>query len=676
MKQGLLACAALLAWTVSPALAEYVEITVDLSKQDEIKGKQTQEGGMTGMTGMGGVRPPANTGAAGARGALGIGGGQLGVGGGVYGVGGGFRGGRGRRPPFPPIGAAGMGGAAGFRGNLGVLGNQGNFGFGGMGGMAGMAGMSGTPTEPPKIPAKVVIEATSVRHLVYGRTPFVEINHKWGQTILVKSDLVHIKERQIPTIATQYKNKRNQVLKDPTDKKQWLDLASWVLQHGLVKEFPRIMAQVEKLDAKDPAVVAYKKLEAAWKTKPEADEPSAVWIVDRLARKRFEPKVSDHYKLLTTSADKEEINHFLQRLEDAYHGFFYWFALKGKALQVPKYRLVVALIGNPEELKEQLQTFKYLPMAADGVTLPRDNVALVSAKPLDDIYVQLDKLNRGIWRDHSRKDLLKPPKNKAYVPTLERANQGVLALVQTALEEESAQATISHEATLQLLAAAGMPAQEKATTWVPVLARHLAGPEWLKFGLASFFETPYGAYWRGVASPSWRYYIQFKFADEDKKLANIEEVLNKVITDQYFREAQSAPEAQQDEKLEFARTMAWALTYYLAEKHPDRLMAYLNNLAKLPRHMDFDKRVLKELFVQSVLDSDADGKKFTRLAKNWLSTMQRDVTLEVPDIWKDAKKARADAEAARKKKEDESKQPPPEGGKPPMGGSRDGRRGN
>jgi hypothetical protein len=364
---------------------------------------------------------------------------------------------------------------------------------------------------------------------------------------------------------------------------------------------------------------------------------------------------------LTTSADRDEVKNQLQRLEDAYHSFFYWFALQGKALQVPKHRLVVALIGNPADFTDQRRTFASLPMVADGFTVPRDNVAIVSARPRDELYFELDKINQENWHEHSRKDLLKPSKK---VPPIKKANQGVFTLVQTALEEQSAQATISHEATVQLLAATGQPAKEGSKSWVPMLARNLQGPEWMRFGLASFFETPYGAYWPGATTPSWRYFVAFKFADEEKKFDNAEDVLEKVITDQYFREAEAGRGKERREKLEFARTTSWALTYYLAEKHPDKLLAYLANLAKLPRNMEFDKAVLKDLFVKSVLESPSGFKRF---ANHWLYTMRRDVNLDVPEVFKEAKKAReAAAEAEKKKKEEETK-PPPNGPRPPFG---------
>jgi hypothetical protein len=548
----------------------------------------------------------------------------------------------------------------------GVLGGRGIAGIGGIGGfngMGGMGGMGGTPSELPKNPVTVVIEANKVTALVHAlsRTPFVEIKHKWGETIVVESDLVKIKLRNIPTVLSQYKAKRNLVEKHKTDKKQWLDLAGWVLRHGLVAKFPGIMAEVEKLDPKDPAVLAFKKLEAAWKTLPTSDEPSAAWAKDRLTGKRYEPKSSAHYTLLTTSADKDEVKQQLQRLEDAYHSFFYWFALQGTALQVPKHRLVVALIGNPADFTDQRRTFDSVPMVADGFTVPRDNVVIVSARPRDELYFELDKINQENWQEHSRKELLKPSKK---VPPVKKANQGVFTLVQTALEEQSAQATISHEATLQLLAAAGQPAKEGSKTWVPVLARNLQGPEWTRFGLASFFETPYGAYWPGATAPSWRYFVQFKFADEEKKFANAEEVLEKVITDQYFREAQAGRGKERKAKLEFARTTSWALAYYLAEKEPDKLLAYLTNLSKLPRNMEFDKAVLKDLFIKSVLESPSGFKRF---ANHWLYTMREKVSLDVPQVWTDAKKAReAAAEADKKKKEEEAK-PPPNGPRPPFG---------
>ena len=87
-----------------------------------------------------------------------------------------------------------------------------------------------------------------------------------------------------------------------------------------------------------------------------------------------------------------------------------------------------------------------------------DNVALISGTRTDNIYVQLDKLNQEIWREKNNRNALLKGTKKG-LPSLPTANHEVLALVQKVMEEESAQATITHEGIYRLLAATGMPAR-------------------------------------------------------------------------------------------------------------------------------------------------------------------------------------------------------------------------
>ena len=97
--------------------------------------------------------------------------------------------------------------------------------------------------------------------------------------------------------------------------------------------------------------------------------------------------------------------------------------------------------------------------------------------------------------------------------------------MQKAMDEESIRATISHEGVRQLTAAAGL------------LPRTVAAPEWVQFGMASFFETPHRALWSGTGALSWLHLHKFKTLAKDKKTGRAEDVLLGVITDDYFRKA-------------------------------------------------------------------------------------------------------------------------------------------
>src|SRR5262249_28836016 len=141
------------------------------------------------------------------------------------------------------------------------------------------------------------------------------------------------------------------------------------------------------------------------------------------------------------------------------------------------------------------------------------------------------------------------------------------ALFLKALEIDSDRATISHDATRQLLTAAGL---------VP---RNVAVPEWVQFGMGSFFETAKGSPWPGIGVPNPTSFSEYfnnlqqyrKMTDQDRKLDK-GKLLEDIVTDRLFRQAMSG--RKEIAAILKARATAWALTHYLAHKRLDDLLAY------------------------------------------------------------------------------------------------------
>ena len=76
-----------------------------------------------------------------------------------------------------------------------------------------------------------------------------------------------------------------------------------------------------------------------------------------------------------------------------------------------------------------------------------------------------------------------------------------------------------------------------------LLPANVAAPEWVLFGMGSFFETPPESPWGGPGAPSFYYLPRFK--EMKGKLAKTPyEALRKVVTDQYFRQAALVPEKE------------------------------------------------------------------------------------------------------------------------------------
>jgi hypothetical protein len=655
MRHFLGAVAALLGLCVSSASAYYLEVTIDLNQLEKKGSGDQRRGGAAGNAGVGGQQQLGIGGFGGNRGGSGLPNmaglaGMAGVAGGERGGMAGLAGGRG-----------GMAGLAGLAGSGSGKGMAGLTGFSGMRGNVGFSGYQGNPegTEKETPPALITVrfELKSppvVREGLQKGKYIYQIEHKWGHATIVESDLIKVTSIKIDKVSVKYNKLSKTAHKDKSDKTALLALAKWSLRHGLVKELPKIMDEVGKIAPRDPAVVAYKQVDAAIKARPGTDDPAASWLKTKaMGINDVKNHPSAHYTLLSDSADKSEIDLYLERLEDSYKTFFYWFALQGRVLQVPKHKLIAILMTRRDEFNRYHDIFKTTPLEAAGFTARRDNVPVMYAKRLDPLYVQLDKENTKTWGGKNpRPVLLKGTKRMP--ESFTRADDEALTLFQTVMEEETQLATVSHAAIRQLLSVAGLPQEGDSSAMTPILARNLAGPEWVRFGMASFFETPEGAYWPGAAVANWKQYVQFMFLLEDKKLENPTDVLEKVITDQYFRDAMVAKtDKERDASLQMARATSWALVYYLAsgddrdaQQRTGKGLTYLRLLSKLPRDMELSKAAMKKAFAEAFGLPDRNAE--TLFANNWFAAIRK-LPVEVPGFIEAAKKAR---NAAKAKDED------------------------
>jgi hypothetical protein len=410
------------------------------------------------------------------------------------------------------------------------------------------------------------------------------------------------------------------------------DLAKFALEHGLLEKVPEIIGELAKAEPKHQAVIAFQKVQADLARKTGQDNVTVKQWQERLGN--FQTAQSNHYVLLYETKGNgklaaESADIWLKDLEKNYAGFFYWFALQGKVVPVPTNRLLAVLVSDREAFShQQKEVFDATDLVSDGFYARRDNVAIFSAKPLEESYVSLVQLTDadGKYKTYSREALLKGQSQKQ----LTRADvkngltsfdikcrYELYALLFQAKETESELATVSHEATRQLIAAVGL------------LPRYVEAPEWIDFGMASFFETPKGAYWPGVGGANLPYLVEWKYWQKikSKKLeSNASEALRAVITDKYFREAKSSK--KKDSDLMRARTTSWALTYFLAQQKRDGLLRYYEQLANMPRDLEFDDDVLVLTFARAFGLEDVskpnqvDAAKLAALANKWYGFMK------------------------------------------------------
>jgi hypothetical protein len=446
------------------------------------------------------------------------------------------------------------------------------------------------------------------------------------------------------------------------DAEKIVRLAQWALAHGLTRKEEKQQAsplqhaldELAKIDPKHKVIKNAERVrDLLKKTLPDTDPEYRV-LLDEMQKEGYRavPSAAGHFTLLSNLPPTPQTEAILRRrlfqLEEALDNFYLWFALQADLPQpnFPTSRLAAVFISNATEFYTQHAAWGAPAMAASGFTPRRENVIMLSGRPLDDDYndfaKQMDSLLQtvGVSRDElltgnvwTRQDIQQDWNKKGQVVYLQTLN-----LLQRILEDESEQATATHEVTRQLLVASGM------------FPRHVQVPDWVLSGLASYFETPVGAVYRGVGLPSWSNLIALKHYRDEGVFPKPSDVLYSVLTDRYFHTAQHSMhelQANKDSDLlqdkahedaEIARCTSWALVYYLAQnKKLGHIIRYGQELNKLPRDLDLDEKALQACFARAFDLSDPkdarrlDPARLQTFADAWFSDMQS-ANLELPEV--------------------------------------------
>lgn len=514
------------------------------------------------------------------------------------------------------------------------------------------AGGAERPPEAPPLWAYACIELKKTP-AYYQQQNLLVMDQKWGKPILVPGVTV-FKYVKIASASKRFDEEVRNRLKGGKTAGDILGLAAWALERGLLPEFHRMVEDLRKVDETHPALKTIDAAREAMKAKPAKDDPTAASFIEELTRQDYRavPSEQGHFVLYSNvklPGNDPSVKRRLARMEETYQTFFYWFALKGKLLTVPDYRLVSVMVKadatSTREFDSTHVIFDSVPMVADGFHARRDNLVVMSSRRLDEAYTMLAKNNLQMWQNQfkvSMDDLLKDAKIVAKRQDLGRILPWLqtMAVIQLAMEEESENATVTHETVRQLVAATGL------------IPRNIATAEWAQFGLGSFFETPHLSFHPTPAGANTLQLVNFRMLRKNDKITtkNAKEVLLNVISDRYFRAALEAQREAADDaegkgklalkakdKTDMARATAWALTHFLTrDEQLPKLQRYLDELKKLPRDAEFDAAVLERTFARAfglTRESGDSGKvaidqdRLERLAHKWLSAME-DVHLD------------------------------------------------
>jgi hypothetical protein len=673
MNRWCLPLAFLLAGSVGTASADYVVLIANLGEKPVTTLPKPPGAGMIGGPAGGMIGGPPGGGMIGGP----PGGGMIGgPPSGAYG---------GSRGPTPGGGITGSSGGA-----YGMVG--GPPGMGALGGSAGGIGLPGDPmgdmgypyesptdaaVDPYTIVAVVEVDTLTrgaqryfkdPKYMALGKT--VVVKHKWGRATLlprfgtVKAVFLETPDgKPMATVQKRYKKKHDEVFREDDPKPgALLELARWALAHGMVDECAEVMDRLVEKDKTSAVAVAYldvrKGLAAPLTGRPEVPR----LLARLLSGYRLTTTKDRHYAILHDSPtpDVSEVQTELDQLETAMRGFYYWWALRSVALPVPKEHLLAVLTSRPEDFQRYHDVFTSGSIVADGFYARRENVVVLSRQRRDETYNVLQTMSAPYWgsKNFIKEKMLQGDLRRGGprdASAVDRYHAQIMALLLKVLDEEARKTRITHEVSCQLVFASGL------------LPANVHIPEWIQFGMGSFFETSPQSPWPGIGTPSVYYLPRFRLLQKEKKLEkSAYETMFKVITDGYFRDprlARAVGSGDEPIKAKFtkeqraaqleARATAWSLTYFLVETRRKQLQDYFKELSKLPRDVPLNQKVLLETFARSFgalgPDRKVDQRKLEGLANQWDSYMSG-LPLEAENLVTQLRKYYEEAKAKRKPK--------------------------
>jgi hypothetical protein len=648
MKRWTLALAVLLGGALSFAYGDYVILLYNVGAT---KTKTTEpKPGAGGLAGGGITRPGiGQMGGIGGSAPPGVGSGRGPAGAGV-GAAGGFPGSGGYGPMQPRGAGAGGGGPMMPGSGSGRMG-MGSGLFPGGADMAGKGGSSDSEGSPLYVRAVVEVDCSRKdgKAINAGKPGWVK--HKWGYTCIEEADSTFLAAVvHHPSVMKVYEEKKKALAQggEKPSITAVLELADWTLSHGLIEQYQTTMKLAEDVDPKNPAVVNFKQIDADLKRAINPSDVSGEWKARVL--EKYTSAFSEHYTLLHLSGKSTpaEVKSRLAHLENQFKLFYYWFARQGQILPMPQQHLVAVLVPLKEDFELQHKIFESTPLVDDGFFARRENLVVLSQMRIDTPYLALVKRDESLWTEWGldRDQMLrgKIPTKQKLAKFGENASDKLteahtMALLEKALEEDAELAAVSHDGTRQLIAAAGL-----TTPGVVV-------PEWIQFGMGSFFETPKGAPWTTIGNAHWDYLPFFLDLDKnkEKKLEKPVDLVKSIVTDHYFRLALDPKKSKPEDEPEMkARALSWALTYYLAHNKLEGLLRYYKELSKLPRDMTFDDEILLASFGRAFELMDATGKKLddsklAAFADTWYRQMVRFTAGEASDLLAELRKNREEA---------------------------------
>jgi hypothetical protein len=523
---------------------------------------------------------------------------------------------------------------------IGGPGGPGGMGPGGMGPGGGQPNADADETETLVV---VVVEiqnqsSSKAKNFKAGLIPLnasgwwgsAHIYNKQSRGISYEAELITTSQgAPLPTVVSRYQALLDKSRKEKYDTDKTVkDVARWALEHGLVEKFVELMDKLAETDKDHPSVKAYITVKKDLNRPLAKDDIAEKWKGQLLRDYLVTAPDDGHHFALIHAQDKEatEVKAHLDRLEKSFRSFYYWWAMRGVSLPVPKERQVAVWTYKGDDFSRLKKTLTSSPSVADSFFARRETLSVFNVGRGDNPYVMLDLTTKPLWeRGFDRKLLLKTKRGypkllndrPVQLPQIDAAR--TYALLLKAMEHEWEQTNTSHEVSRQQLFSSGL------------LPRKVNVPEWIGFGMGSFFETPLQSPWAASAAPSAYWLPRFtEYEKAGKYESSPRDTLVKLVKDGYFRGQpplgdKATAKQRQDRRVEQrrARAAAWSLTYYLAQRDLPGLLRYFKELSRMPRDVELDDDVLLGAFARAFDCVDAsknvDMAKLGDLAGRWMA---------------------------------------------------------
>ncbi|PQO36211.1 DUF1570 domain-containing protein [Bremerella cremea] len=385
-----------------------------------------------------------------------------------------------------------------------------------------------------------------------------------------------VKIYKVPSVQSLAVNKLTKAKSDQ-DLNGCLDAARNALKIGKLDLFYQSCKFAWEIDPNDDRVKRLVDLKLRI-NKPVEIDPAQEKIMRDFTKNRADMKFirSKHFLLLHDTGNKKDrrtsktrAEERLELLETVYESFLMKFCLEGVELEVPDKLLMVVLFAEHSEYLQFVNLLGPDLASAAGFFHRVDNVAVFYDQGTDQSFEVLNLLNRKIQNERDEIVRRKIPGMADIIRFADTLN----LLIDVKRENLDIE-VVSHEATHQLAANTGlMPADS------PI-------PLWAAEGLATYFESPKQAAWSGIGAVNSERLEWYRELAPLRKISNI----NFIVSDQIFtRSANNFTTLH-------AYGQSWALTHFLMEKHFAKLVAYYQELGKLPKASHAKPDELQKVF--------------------------------------------------------------------------------